>query len=352
VVSNGVTTKKEKLRHSTQTPFSARSVVFPKQKHVTSAKRNVHANQHGIATCQKKHWLGHRNECIRLRAEIKQKKKTAQSTLDKSQTDVDGGTSNAAEVKEDTHDEDGKEKMTTSTQETEKTKQEEEEEGDECCICLEKVSNDATKFVRWTCCGQGMHVHCTTDLQSMKMAGTCPLCRALTPTSDEEAVKQLRPWVKKKKGWAQYLMGQMYCDGLGVKQSYEMAARLYEQAAQQGDVSSMYNLGVLYALGKGVEQSYERAKEYYEPAAHLGHAKAQYTLGNLYYAGQGVTQSYEKAFEYFEQSAHLGYEEGQFNLGGINANGQGVGRDLEKAKEWWTKASAQGHEHAIQNLKM
>ena len=84
-------------------------------------------------TCQKKHWLGHRNECIRLRAEIKQKKKeeAAQSKLNKSQTDVDGGTSNAAEVKEYTHDEDGKEKMTTSTQETEKTKQEEEEEEEE-----------------------------------------------------------------------------------------------------------------------------------------------------------------------------------------------------------------------------
>jgi TPR repeat protein len=86
-------------------------------------------------TCQKKHWLGHRNECIRLRAEIKQKKKeqAAQSKLDKSQTDVDGGTSNAAVVQEDTHDEDGKEKMTTSTQETdtEKTKQEEEKEEEE-----------------------------------------------------------------------------------------------------------------------------------------------------------------------------------------------------------------------------
>ena len=104
----------------------------------------------------------------------------------------------------------------------------------------------------------------------MKMAGTCPLCRTKTPSSDEEMVKQLRPWVKKKKAWAQAHLAQMYRDGTGVKQSYEMARRLWEQAAQQGDVSAMYNLGVMYEHGHGVEKSYEKAKEYYEQAAELG----------------------------------------------------------------------------------
>ena len=74
------------------------------------------------------------------------------------------------------------------------------------------------------------------------MSGTCPFCRAKTPSSHEEQVKNLRPWVKKKKAWAQHHMGQKYLRGQGVKQSYEMAKMLYEQAAQQGDVSAMYNL--------------------------------------------------------------------------------------------------------------
>ena len=109
------------------------------------------------------------------------------------------------------------------------------------------------------------------------------ICRAKTPTLDEEVVKQLRPWVKKKKAWAQAAMGQMYRDGTGVKQSYEMARILYEQAAQQGYVFAMYSLGVMYEEGRGVEQSYERAKEYYERAAQLGYAKAQFNLGFMYY---------------------------------------------------------------------
>ena len=147
------------------------------------------------------------------------------------------------------------------------------------------------------------------------MGASCPLCRAKTPTSDEEAVKQLRPWVKKKKAWAQAYMGQMYREGEGVKQSYEMARMLFELAAQQGDASAMVSLAFMYHLGQGVEQSYERAAEYYEQAAHLGFAKAQFNLGCCY------------------------------------ANGEGVEQNMAAAKEWAEKAAAQGNENAIAILK-
>ena len=187
----------------------------------------------------------------------------------------------------------------------------------ECCICLENLPTDVTKFSRWTCCGQGMHFHCYEDLHGMKMGASCPLCRAKTPSSEEEHIKYLRPWVKKKKAWSQTMMGQHYYLGRGVKQSYEMARMLYEQAAQQGDACAMYNLGVMYKKGEGVEQSYK------------------------------------KAFEYFEQAAHLGYADAQFHLGVMYSNGLGVERvDIAKAKEWWTKAAAQRHENAIKNLKI
>ena len=130
-------------------------------------------------------------------------------------------------------------------------------------------------------------------------------------------VKYLRPWVKKKKAWAQNMMGQKYRDGTGVKQSYEMAKRLYELAAQQGYVNAMAHLGDMYAHGEGsVEQSYEKAFEYYEQSADLGHANAQCCLGFLYATGQGVT------------------------------------KDELKANEWWTKAASQGNEKAIKNLKI
>jgi TPR repeat protein len=198
-----------------------------------------------------------------------------------------------------------------------------------------------------------MHFHCNKDLHGMKMGGSCPLCRAKTPTSYEETVTQLRPWVKKKKAWAQSLMGQLYRDGRGVKQSYEMAKRLFEQAAQQGYASAMYDLGVLYNNGRGVEQSYDKAKEYYEQAAHLGYANGQKSLGILYRDGKGVTQSYARAKEYFESAVKQGQVDAMCGLACLYANGTGVERDLTKARELFTKAKAaeQGNEIAVEYLK-
>ena len=164
---------------------------------------------------------------------------------------------------------------------TEQAANEKEEEGDECPICLEILPKDETKYDRFLCCGNGIHMHCIEDLSSMEVGRNCPLCRAKTPTSDEECVKLLRPWVKKKKAWAQNGMAEMYKDGIGVKQSYEMARRLYEQTAQQGDAGAMFNLGVMYHDGLGVEQSYEKAKEYFEQAAQLGYAGAQYNTEQI-----------------------------------------------------------------------
>jgi len=201
-------------------------------------------------------------------------------------------------------------------EEEDKATEPKKEDGDECPICLEELPKDPTQFSWWTCCGNGMHIHCTADLQSMKMDGTCPLCRAKTATSHEEAVAQIHPWVKKKKRWAQYMMGQHYRDGHGVKQSHEMARRLFELAAQQGEFTSMYHLGHMYRTGQGVEQSYERAFAYYEQAADLGFAGAQYNLGIMYFKGLGIER-----------------------------------RDMVKAKKWFAKAAAQGDEDALKTLQ-
>jgi TPR repeat protein len=258
------------------------------------------STQYCNTTCQKKHWKEHRNECKRLIAEIKRQKKMKKEAMATTQVQKEVG-----ERKEE------EDKTTTP-----KKKKEEEEEGDECPICLEELPKDPTTFTRFTCCGNGIHTHCFKDMESMKMAGTCPFCRAPRPSSHEEVVAQTRPHVKKKKAWALVVMGQAYRLGEGVKQSYEMTTRLFEQAAQQGYATAMSNLAFMYCHGEGVEQSYEKAFEYYEQAADLGLAEAQYNLGVLYY------------------------------------NGQGVEKDTSKGREWITKAAAQGDETATQALKV
>ena len=85
-------------------------------------------------------------------------------------------------------------------------------------------------------------------------------------------------------------------------------------SASQGYASAQYNLGFMYRDGLGVDQNYERAKEYYEAAAKQGYSVAQLNLGGLYYNGKGVEQSFETAREWWMKAVEQGGESSIRNL--------------------------------------
>jgi len=211
------------------------------------------------------------------------------------------------EKKDEVVEEEEEERKETETADSQQQQQEEE---DVCPVCVEPLQKDTSKFVRYVCCGKGIHIWCDEGIivssLSDKQKESCPLCRTEYPCSDKEEIEQLRPWVEKGKAWAQSGLGQMYEDGVGVDQSYQKARELYELAASQGYAGAQYNLGCMYANGHGVDQSYERAAEYYEAAARQGMASTQYNLGLLYYNGQGLERSFETAREWFMKSAEQG----------------------------------------------
>ena len=82
------------------------------------------------------------------------------------------------------------------------------------------------------------------------------------------------------------------------KKDYKTALKEWETLAKQGHVSAQFYLGVMYANGLGVKQDYFKAVEWYTKAAKQGHASAQYNLGVMYANGQGVKQDYFKAVEW------------------------------------------------------
>ena len=113
-----------------------------------------------------------------------------------------------------------------------------EEEPDVCCICLDELPTDANKLIRATCCGKQWHIGCQNNVMKSTMPdelkNRCHQCRKPIPTTDKEAIEQLREWLDKGEAWAQRMMGQWYRDGeCGLKQSYVMAATLWEKAIAQ-----------------------------------------------------------------------------------------------------------------------
>jgi len=242
--------------------------------------------------CQAAHWKSHQKEHRRLCKEMKL-------------VNTEG------EMKDEVveEEEEGETKKKTATADLQQQQQQEE---DVCPVCIEPLQKDSKKFNRYTCCSKGIHKWCSKGIKvsslSHEQKRTCPLCRAKLPKSEEEMVKNLRPWVEKGKAWAQCFLGEQYRDGKGVEQSYQHAKELYDLAASQGDASAQYSLGCMYRQGQGVDQNYERAAEYYEAAAKQGDAKAQSSLGLLYARGLGIEQSNETARAWLIKSAEQGQE--------------------------------------------
>jgi len=77
------------------------------------------------------------------------------------------------------------------------------------------------------------------------------------------------------------MIGSLYEQGRGVKQSYTDALKWYTAAADQSDSEAQYRIGRLYEQGLGVPQSNTRALEWYHKSAEQGNVEAQEALHNL-----------------------------------------------------------------------
>ncbi len=84
---------------------------------------------------------------------------------------------------------------------------------------------------------------------------------------------------------------------------YATALREFRPLAEQGDAHAQFNLGVMYENGLGVPQDYAEAVKWYRKAAEQGNADAQFNLGVAYEKGRGVPQDYVQAYMWFKLAA-------------------------------------------------
>lgn len=80
---------------------------------------------------------------------------------------------------------------------------------------------------------------------------------------------------------AQYNLGIMYAEGLGVQENNKEAVKWFKLAAEQGDTGAQYNLGVMYTKGLGIKQDYNEAFRWFKLAAEQGNADAKEALKRL-----------------------------------------------------------------------
>ncbi len=150
---------------------------------------------------------------------------------------------------------------------------------------------------------------------------------------------------------AEFALGWMYHDGLGVPQDYAKALKWYRLAAAQGYAAAQYNLGFMYDSGQGVPQDYAKALKWYRLAATHGEVDAEFNLGLMYTKGRGVPQDYTDAYKWFliakatlpATDRHYAMFSNTIDrLASSMTEGQ-IARAQQEASAWYAKHVAQSH---------
>jgi len=141
---------------------------------------------------------------------------------------------------------------------------------------------------------------------------------------------------------AQYSLGLMYADGIGMPKDDQQAVYWYQKAAKDGEPRAVYNLALMYSDGRGVPKDDKQAAHWYRKAAYYGNPDAQYNLGVLYALGTGVPKDDKQAMYWYRKAADRGNVNAQYNLGAMYAEGMGVPQDNKRAVYWHCKATSRG----------
>lgn len=149
---------------------------------------------------------------------------------------------------------------------------------------------------------------------------------------------------------AQWNLGLLYNEGIGVELNPEEARYWFEKAAKAGHSRAQFNLSLMYMTGRGVEKDFTKASELLQLSAENGYIDAAFGLAELYTVGQGVPQDYSKAVEWFEKAAEAGHPRAQSNLGTFYVEGQGVEKNEMEAFKWFKKAADIGEPYGLYNL--
>lgn len=142
---------------------------------------------------------------------------------------------------------------------------------------------------------------------------------------------------------AQLRLAESYMLGSqGGQQDYQQAYVWLAKAADQGDSGAQYYLGRLSEQGLGVPRDYKQAIAWFRKAADQGNTQAQFRLGWIYEHGQGVPPNYKQSAAWYRKCAEQGDSEAQFNLGVMYDDGTGVPQDDKQAYAWYSVATVNG----------
>ncbi len=92
---------------------------------------------------------------------------------------------------------------------------------------------------------------------------------------DKDFAKAYRVCKEAQDSNAQFLVAEMYYNGLGVKENIAEAAAWFRKAAEQGNCEAQFRTGHMYYHGVGVKKDQAEALIWFSKAAKNGHPRAR-----------------------------------------------------------------------------
>ena len=147
--------------------------------------------------------------------------------------------------------------------------------------------------------------------------------------SDESILfEQLLELAKAENPEAQYYVGMMFNNGIGVGRDPEKAFDWFLKSSAGGDPLGAYKVGCYYAGQFGVVTiNHDKALEYKLVAAEAGYSLAQSDVAVTY----GSRGNLEDAVRWWTVSAHQGHSQSLWNLSIMYYRGKIVPRDMAAA---------------------
>jgi len=169
--------------------------------------------------------------------------------------------------------------------------------------------------------------------------------RAFKAGEYREALMLLRPLVREGMPDAQFLLAEMYEQGLGLNVNKSEANRLYGLAAAQGhdQANIKYHPPVKNASTGADSSGASKVLDWYLPAAKEGDTEAQYNLAYMYETGLGVDANQAKARKWYFEAAELQHDVAQMRLGMMMITGTGGEKAVNDGIDMLEKAAANGN---------
>ncbi|WP_147820093.1 SEL1-like repeat protein [Salidesulfovibrio onnuriiensis] len=130
------------------------------------------------------------------------------------------------------------------------------------------------------------------------------------------------------KGDADYIQAHKYFEQGEFEKSFELMLK----CAEDGNIEAQFGVGHLYLNGLGVEQNIEHALKWYKSAADRGHLSSMYNIGKIY---SSYLNDCKESFYWFVRAADGGDLYAMNSLSIMYKNGECVPKDIDKSKKYY-----------------